>query len=215
MARIDEDIRQPDPRYDAPPPQPAASPPVPPEQPDTLLGHFDTDHLVRMRREMSLIPGDATTLAHIVAFIRSLISRELANPDRIEADRARVERLAAERKSKAEADLKAKQEAEKAALVPAATSEERAALDAKALDEKHAREQAALARQHVEADLAAKQAEERKAFDAKQAEERQQALADVPDPSAPQWESSRTEPGPYPQPAGPRTGPVFDSPSRR
>jgi hypothetical protein len=160
-------------RYPAPGDLPADHPdvvagrhtnPAPPE-PTSVLGHFDTDHLVRMRREMSGIPGDATSQAHIVAFIRSLISRELAHPGRVERDKQLAAQRAEEAKAKAEAELAARQEAEKAALVPAPTADELAAREREELDRKHAQEQAALARQHASEELAAKQAEERAALD--------------------------------------------------
>lgn len=186
-----------------PSPLPAESAPL-----ASPLGHFATDHLVKIRREMNLIPGDATTLAHIVAFIRSLISRELSDPVRVEADRARVERLAAEARQKALDDLKSRQEVEKIALVPAPTPEETAAKQDQ-LEAKHAAEQQALAVQHALDDLAVRQTEERKQFDAHQADERAALVAPQPGPAGPVLDVPGARPSPV-MPS-PFAGPQFDS----
>jgi hypothetical protein len=125
-----------------------------------------------MRRELTVIPGDITSQSHIVAFIRSLISRELSDPARVEADAQRAAKLAEEARQKAIDDLASRQAAEKAAVEgakPGADANEQVAAD---LDAKHAVETDALARQHALDDLARKQAEENKALAAKQADER-------------------------------------------
>lgn len=160
---------------------PAPSPqtePAPPASP-SLLAHLDTEHLVKIRREMSLIPGDATTLAHIVAFIRSVISRELNDPARVERDKAAQEAQAAQARQRAADDLAARQAAEKAAIAQNASVDPAAQQEAaqKALDEKHAAEAAALEHEHEAADLAARQAEERAAFDKHQADARAELAA--------------------------------------
>jgi hypothetical protein len=115
----------------------------------SFLDHFDTDHLARMRREMSPNVHDGTGYAHVVAFIRSLISRELADPERVERDKQAAAQRAEEAKEREKAELDAKHEAERAALQPAPTAEERASAEMAELEKRQAAEREALAARHA------------------------------------------------------------------
>lgn len=163
---------------EAPPPRPA-DPPTQPAR-TSPLAHLDTGLLNRMARDLrSNIPSDPTFMAHVGALWRATIAHELSNPDRIAADKAALDAQAQAATDKAQADLAARHEAEKAAVPPA---DEAASA---ALDARHEAEKRTLDFQKAQADLAAKQAEEAKQFAARQLEERN-ALASqfVPAPAA-------------------------------
>jgi hypothetical protein len=135
-----------------------------------LLAVHDTTTLQRMHDALrQAIPGDPSFLAAVSAVLRSLLTREIANPDRVKRDDE-----AAKRDIEAKAELlKAKQEAEKKALADRAlTPDEKAKEEADALERRHQQELARLEHDKATADLAAKQTEERKEFEARQAEER-------------------------------------------
>jgi Skp family chaperone for outer membrane proteins len=143
-----------------------------------LLAVHDTATLQRMHDALrNPIPGDATFIATVAALLRSLVTREISNPDRIKRDAD-----AAKRDEEAKAELlKAKQEAEKKALADRAlTPEEKAKQEADDLERKHADEIALAERTKAQADLAAKQVEERKEFETRQAEARASLVKPLP-----------------------------------
>jgi len=167
-----------------------------------LLAVHDTATLQRMHDSLrQAIPGDASFLNTVSAILRSLLTREINNPDRQKRDDDAQDRADVA----AEDLLKTKQEAEKQALArQALTPEEKAKAEQEALDKKHADEMAALQAQKARDDLAVKQAEERKEFEARQAEERGKIAAAVPAsterglPDKPFYEQQPPPAQPYP-----------------
>lgn len=107
------------PRYDTDQPNDSvvADPPVAPALAPELLAAHGTDQLRRWHTDLvSHIPSDPSFIAAAGAVLRSLLSRELTHPDRVERDKAEAQ---------ARKDAADKLEADKKA------DEERAAQDAK------------------------------------------------------------------------------------
>ena len=140
-------------------------------QPPELLVRMDTNQLKRWRDQLLMhIPSDPTWGAAVASVLREILSSQIAHPDRRERDKADDEARKRAAASKAEADLKAKQDAELAGLPP----EQRAAVEAR-----HKAEQDKLAADKARIDLAAKQLDERKEFEQYQAKKRDALTAPV------------------------------------
>jgi hypothetical protein len=167
---------------EAPSPRPG-DPPAPPAS-NTPLAHLDTGLLNRMARDMrSFIPSDPTFMAHVGVLLRSLISHELQNPDRIAADAAASQAALQQAADKLAADTAARHETEKAAIAGPDGSVNQA--DAAALEAKHQQELAAIAHQQAATDLAAKQAQDAKDFAALQQKQRDALVAEFTPPAQP------------------------------
>lgn len=136
----------------------------------SFLSYLETPYLITMRREMSPNPHDGTSYAHVVALLRSLISRELASPERAERDAAAAERHATEA-AQQEAERLASRQALEAGSLPLLPEE--AIAKAKAdLEAKHERERIELARQQEADALTRQQVEEARQFAERQAQQR-------------------------------------------
>lgn len=214
-ARIDEDIRQPDPRRQPPSTQPGPAPLEPggvfghaPASHPELLAAMPTDELRRLRNALrSHIPSDPTFAAAVSRVLGHLLDLDLRHPDRRARDEEIAARQAEERKRVEAEQLAAKHDAEKAAL-PAPDASPEAERQHRELAEKQAAEARAIERRKRVAELEAEQARERDEFARHQQEARNQALADdEPDPSAPQWEPPDRSIPPGAQFAHPRPPP--------